>query len=120
MLEAPSIDVNQTNELGQVTVEKGVTESDGSANRVSSLTGKKRRLVDSTPALENESTGKIARKPRAGKSMDYIPDDDDLLASILGEVFQPQFFFFFFTLIDFLSSIKMFSSVITYVRMHGT
>ncbi|OAY69780.1 Sister chromatid cohesion 1 protein 4, partial [Ananas comosus] len=83
MLEAPSIDVNQTNELGQVTVEKGVTESDGSANRVSSLTGKKRRLVDSTPALENESTGKIARKPRAGKSMDYIPDDDDLLASIL-------------------------------------
>ncbi|XP_072964204.1 sister chromatid cohesion 1 protein 4 [Typha angustifolia] len=83
MLFAASVDIDQANELGQITSEKGITESDGSVNKMSSLSGRKRRLVDSTLLLENGSTGKTTSKPRFKRNIDYIPDDDDLLASIL-------------------------------------
>lgn len=84
MLLAPAGNVHQANELGQLTSEKGVIESDGSANRLSSLSGKKRCLMDSTSMLRNGTSTRMSGKPRIRRNSDYVPDDDDLLASILG------------------------------------
>lgn len=84
MLLAPNGDVHQANELSQVTEEKGVIESDGSVNRITSLSGKKRRLMETTSALQNDSSEKMIGRSQSRRNTEYIPDDDDLLASILG------------------------------------
>jgi len=73
-----------SNYLGQQTTEKGVTESDGSVDRISNLSGQKRRLLDITPDLQNGISPKMSGIPRKKRNNDYIPNDDDLLASILG------------------------------------
>nr|XP_010908716.1 sister chromatid cohesion 1 protein 4 isoform X3 [Elaeis guineensis] len=83
MLLAPAGNVDPASELGQLTAEKGVIESDGSVNRISSLCGKKRRLMESTPVLQHGTSTKMSGKSRIRRNTDYIPDDDDLLASIL-------------------------------------
>ncbi|KAL6840041.1 hypothetical protein ACP4OV_029851 [Aristida adscensionis] len=82
MLSAPDVEFNQANDLGQVTAEKGITESDGS-NKVGSLTSRKRHLEDTLPAIECETTEKLSSRPRGKRTTDFVPDDDDLLASIL-------------------------------------
>ncbi|KAG8044562.1 hypothetical protein GUJ93_ZPchr0069g33260 [Zizania palustris] len=82
MLSAPDVEFDQANDLGQVTAEKGITESDGS-NKVGSLTSRKRRLGDSLLAPESATTEKLSSRPRGRRTIDDIPDDDDLLASIL-------------------------------------
>lgn len=84
MLLASTGDVDHANELSQVTEEKGVIESDGSVNRITSLSGKKRRPMETISALQNGSSGKIYGRSRLRKNTEYVPDDDDLLASILG------------------------------------
>lgn len=89
MLSAPDVELYQANDLGQVTAEKGTTESDGS-NKVGSLTSRKRHLEDSLPALESATTEKLSGRPRGKRTIDGIPDDDDLLASILGMDEPPQ------------------------------
>ncbi|XP_077229812.1 sister chromatid cohesion 1 protein 4-like [Tasmannia lanceolata] len=58
-------------------------EGEGSANRFKSLSGKKRHLMESTPVLENGDSAKLSVVRGSKRSMDYIPDDDDVLASIL-------------------------------------
>lgn len=83
MLSAPDAEFNHANDLGQITAEKGTTESDGS-NKIGSLTSRKRHLEDSLPALESETTEKFSSAPRGKRTNDFVPDDDDLLASILG------------------------------------
>ncbi|GJN12752.1 hypothetical protein PR202_ga31059 [Eleusine coracana subsp. coracana] len=83
MLSAPDAEFNEANDLGQVTAEKGITESDGS-NKIGSLTSRKRHLEDSLPALESETTERLSSRPRGKRTADFVPDDDDLLASILG------------------------------------
>ncbi|RCV28569.1 hypothetical protein SETIT_5G414800v2 [Setaria italica] len=82
MLSAPDAEFNDANDLGQITAEKGTTESDGS-NKIGSLTSRKRHLEDSLPALESETTERLSSRPRGKRSADFVPDDDDLLASIL-------------------------------------
>ncbi|XP_062215308.1 sister chromatid cohesion 1 protein 4-like isoform X2 [Phragmites australis] len=82
MLSAPDDEFNQANDLGQLTAEKGIAESDGS-NKIGSLTSKKRHLEDSLPALESETTEKLSSRPHGKRTTDFVPDDDDLLASIL-------------------------------------
>jgi cohesin complex subunit SCC1 len=83
MLSAPDSEFNQANDLGQLTAEKGITESDGS-NKIGSLTSRKRQQEDSLPALENEATEKLSSRARGKRTADFVPDDNDLLASILG------------------------------------
>ncbi|WOL04453.1 sister chromatid cohesion 1 protein 4 isoform X1 [Canna indica] len=83
MMLAPSANADQANELSLVTEEKGVIESDGSVNRMTSLSGKKRRLMEITPALENDHSEKMSDRSRLRKNSENVPDDDDLLASIL-------------------------------------
>lgn len=83
MLSAADAEFNDPNDLGQVTAEKGITESDGS-NKIGSLTSRKRHLEDSLPALESETTERLSSRPRGKRTADFVPDDDDLLASILG------------------------------------
>ncbi|TVU46506.1 hypothetical protein EJB05_06047 [Eragrostis curvula] len=82
MLSAPDTEYNQANDLGQVTAEKGITESDGS-NIIGSLTSRKGHIEDSLPALESETTERLLSRPRGKRTADFVPDDDDLLASIL-------------------------------------
>ena len=83
MLSAPDTEFRQTNYLGQMTAEKGITESDGS-NKIGSLTSRKRHLEDSLPAPESRTTEYLSSRPHGTRPADTIPDDDDLLASILG------------------------------------
>lgn len=75
---------NFLTDMGQQTTEKGIVESDGSVDRVNSLSGQKRHLVDSTPSLQNDISPKMSGILRKKRNNDYIPHDDDLLASILG------------------------------------
>ncbi|KAF8664876.1 hypothetical protein HU200_054189 [Digitaria exilis] len=82
MLSAPDAEFDHTYDLGQITAEKGTTESDGS-NKIGSLTSRKRHLEDSLPALESETTERLSTRPRGKRTTDFVPDDDDLLASIL-------------------------------------
>ncbi|WVZ67827.1 hypothetical protein U9M48_016856 [Paspalum notatum var. saurae] len=82
MLSAPDVEFNHVNDLGQITAEKGTTESDGS-NKIGSLTSRKRHLEDSLPALESEATERFSSQPRGRRNTDFVPGDDDLLASIL-------------------------------------
>ncbi|CAL4959981.1 unnamed protein product [Urochloa decumbens] len=82
MLSAPDAEFNHANDLGQITAEKGTTESDGS-NKIGSLSSRKRHLEDSLPALESETTERLPSRPRGKRTTDFVPDDDDLLASIL-------------------------------------
>jgi len=81
---AVSGNANLSNYLGQQTTEKGVTESDGSVDRISNLSGQKRHLIDVTPDQQNGISPKMSGIPRKKRNNDYIPNDDDLLASILG------------------------------------
>ncbi|KAM0829787.1 hypothetical protein ACQ4PT_066670 [Festuca glaucescens] len=85
MLSAPDTQFHLTNDLGfrQITAEKGITESDGS-NKIGSLTSRKRHLEDSLPAPESRTTENLSSTPHGKRPADALPDDDDLLASILG------------------------------------
>jgi cohesin complex subunit SCC1 len=83
MLSAPDTQFHLTNNLGQITAERGITESDGS-NKIGSLTSRKRHLEDSLPAPESRTTENLSSRPHGKRPADAIPDDDDLLASILG------------------------------------
>ncbi|XP_048548303.1 uncharacterized protein LOC125527835 isoform X2 [Triticum urartu] len=82
MLSAPYIGFHQTNDLGQLTAEKGITESDGS-NKIGSLSSRKRHLEDSMPAPESRTTENLSSTPHGQRTTDAIPNDDDILASIL-------------------------------------
>ncbi|XP_047053439.1 sister chromatid cohesion 1 protein 4 [Lolium rigidum] len=84
MLSAPDTQFHLTNDLGfgQVTAEKGITESDGS-NKIASLTSRKRHLEDSLPAPESRTTVNLSITPHGKRPADAVPNDDDLLASIL-------------------------------------
>ncbi|KAM0829786.1 hypothetical protein ACQ4PT_066670 [Festuca glaucescens] len=84
MLSAPDTQFHLTNDLGfrQITAEKGITESDGS-NKIGSLTSRKRHLEDSLPAPESRTTENLSSTPHGKRPADALPDDDDLLASIL-------------------------------------
>uniref|UniRef100_A0ACD5VW37 Uncharacterized protein n=1 Tax=Avena sativa TaxID=4498 RepID=A0ACD5VW37_AVESA len=82
MLSAPDTQFHLTNDLGQISAERGITESDGS-NKIGSLTGRKRHLEDSLPAPESRTTEKLSSRPHGKRPADAIPDDDDLLAAIL-------------------------------------
>jgi cohesin complex subunit SCC1 len=85
MLSAPDTQFHLTNDLGfgQITAEKGITESDGS-NKIASLTSRKRHLEDSLPAPESRTTVNLSSTPHGKRPADAVPNDDDLLASILG------------------------------------
>jgi hypothetical protein len=85
MLSAPDTRFHLTNDLGfgQITAEKGITESDGS-NKIASLTSRKRHLEDSLPAPESRTTVNLSSTPHGKRPADAVPNDDDLLASILG------------------------------------
>lgn len=67
----------------QLTADEPVT-SEGTADRFESLSGKKRRLMESTPVFEDGNASKFSRMLRSRSIEDSIPDDDDVLASILG------------------------------------
>ncbi|XP_044977917.1 uncharacterized protein LOC123445058 isoform X1 [Hordeum vulgare subsp. vulgare] len=82
MLSAPYIGFHQTNDLGQLTAEKGITESDGS-NKIGSLSSRKRHLEDSMPAPESRTTENLSSRPHGQRTTDAISNDDDILASIL-------------------------------------
>ncbi|CAD6228706.1 unnamed protein product [Miscanthus lutarioriparius] len=82
MLSAPDAEFNHAIDLGQTTAEKGTAESDGS-NIIGSLTSRKRHLEDSLPALESETTERLSSRPLGKRTNDFVPHDDDILASIL-------------------------------------
>ncbi|XP_031479279.1 sister chromatid cohesion 1 protein 4 isoform X2 [Nymphaea colorata] len=48
-----------------------------------SVLGKKRSLMDSTPALPDGYPSKMSKPSQSGRNVNFVPDDDDLLASIL-------------------------------------
>ncbi|CAA6660281.1 unnamed protein product [Spirodela intermedia] len=69
--------------LGTRGIKKGVTESDGSVDRGVSTRGRKRHLTESSPFQLNGILAKSSRASQSGRNAEYIPDDDDVLASIL-------------------------------------
>jgi hypothetical protein len=80
--------INRDDELGQVTVERTVSEMDGSIDRTTiSLIGQKRSLEDdSLLHFEKSSTERVSSRQRVKKTnSDFLPHDHDLLTSILGK-----------------------------------
>lgn len=90
VLQQPVFDTaNRVDELGQVTVERAVSELDGSIDRTVSLIGQKRPLEDDSLLLhfEKSSTERVSSRQRVKKSnSDFLSDDHDVLASILGNL----------------------------------
>ncbi|KAF8391764.1 hypothetical protein HHK36_021998 [Tetracentron sinense] len=60
-----------------------LSEHEGSGNGFKVLSGKKRRLMESTPVLQSGNSAKLSGVLRFKITADSIPDDDDLLSSIL-------------------------------------
>ncbi|KAM0947215.1 putative rad21/Rec8-like protein [Dioscorea sansibarensis] len=83
MLLAPPGDDNMSNDLGQLTSEKGVTGSEESVDRIKSFSRKKRHLTENISGPQNGSPAKLPGRPRGRRITEHIPEDDDLLASIL-------------------------------------
>ncbi|KAJ1703742.1 hypothetical protein LUZ63_003521 [Rhynchospora breviuscula] len=86
VLHPPGFDTaNRADESVQVTVETAVSELDGSVDRTGSLIGQKRPFEgDSSLHLEKSSTERVSSRQRVKKSNnDFLPLDNDLLASIL-------------------------------------
>lgn len=81
---APSFVADLPNYQGLQTVDNGVAESDGSADRNSSHYSRKRREMDSTTILQSGGSAKLSGIPKSRRSADHIPSEDDILASILG------------------------------------
>lgn len=80
LLLAPTEVSDLPNDLAlQSTSGKPVKEGE-TVDRFDSVSGKKRRTMESTPELDNRLSGMT----RSRRSLDYIPNDDDILASILG------------------------------------
>uniref|UniRef100_A0A1D1YJL5 Sister chromatid cohesion 1 protein 3 n=1 Tax=Anthurium amnicola TaxID=1678845 RepID=A0A1D1YJL5_9ARAE len=81
MLLATAGDPDVANDFGQCTnADKGVIESDGSVDRLISTLSRKRHLAESTPIL---LSGNLSGASQSRRNTNYVPDDDDILASIL-------------------------------------
>ncbi|XXG89412.1 hypothetical protein AAC387_Pa12g1414 [Persea americana] len=79
LLLAPTEVSDVPNDLAlQSTSGKPVKEGE-TVDRFDSVSGKKRRTMESTPELDNRLSGMT----RSIRSLDCIPNDDDVLASIL-------------------------------------
>lgn len=62
------------------------SEGEGSGNGTKILSGKRRHLMESTPLLQDENSAKLSGVSRSKRTMESVPDDDDLLSSILGVI----------------------------------
>ncbi|KAI3935260.1 hypothetical protein MKW92_013248 [Papaver armeniacum] len=56
---------------------------EGSGDEMGSLLKRKRDMIESTPVLPDESAADLTGDAQAKRSLDSVPDDDDLLSSIL-------------------------------------
>lgn len=69
------------------TITEKETPRDSDTNTISTkqnVGNKKRHLMDATPVLKENTPVSKNRSPLSKRSWDYIPHDDDVLASILG------------------------------------
>ncbi|KAI3940725.1 hypothetical protein MKW98_030044 [Papaver atlanticum] len=56
---------------------------EGSGDEMGSLLKRKRDMIESTPVLPDESAADLTGDAQTKRSLDSVPDDDDLLSSIL-------------------------------------
>ncbi|KAI3975892.1 hypothetical protein MKX01_011786 [Papaver californicum] len=56
---------------------------EGSGDELGNLLKRKRHLIESTPVLEDESVADLTGDAQTKRVLDSVPDDDDLLSSIL-------------------------------------
>lgn len=68
----------------QGTSGKGTKELARASDTNRNLSEEKEYLVEETPDLQNGRSVKVSGIARMKRKFDHIPDDDDLLASILG------------------------------------
>ncbi|KAI3837896.1 hypothetical protein MKW92_000140 [Papaver armeniacum] len=68
--------------LAETTPRKEVAQ-EGSGDEMGSLLKRKRDMIESTPVLPDESAADLTGDAQAKRSLDSVPDDDDLLSSIL-------------------------------------
>lgn len=102
VLQRPEFDTaNRDDELGQVTVERTVSEMDGSIDRTNSLIGQKRPLEDdSLLYFEKSTTERVSSRQQVKKSnSDFLPHDHDLLTSILGNLTVSFFWVICFSIV---------------------
>ncbi|KAL0905202.1 hypothetical protein M5K25_027390 [Dendrobium thyrsiflorum] len=78
---APVSNVDFPSYEGQQAADKGVAESDGSVDRMGTPHSKKRQVMGSMTDKKTVAAAKLPGVPRSWRNV--VPDDDDLLASIL-------------------------------------
>lgn len=84
MLLAPSGGQNLQDDSEQGTSGKGTSEPARTIDTNRNLSNEKGYLVEETPDLEHGSSVKVSGIARMKRKFNHIPEDDDLLASILG------------------------------------
>ncbi|XP_068646879.1 sister chromatid cohesion 1 protein 4-like [Aristolochia californica] len=84
LVSAPPCGPHLPIDLVQSSSEKDVIpEGNKTVDKLDEVSGKKRKFMESTPDLQNDDTHKLSLDHRSAQSIDFIPDDDDILASIL-------------------------------------
>ncbi|KAG9446940.1 hypothetical protein H6P81_013068 [Aristolochia fimbriata] len=84
LVSAPSCGPLLPSDLVQSSAEKDViAEGEKTVDTLDGVSSKKRKLMDSTPDLQNNDSDKLYLDRRMAECTDFIPDDDDILASIL-------------------------------------
>ncbi|KAL4193721.1 hypothetical protein AMTRI_Chr06g200880 [Amborella trichopoda] len=74
-----------------ISKRKSIAEEGRSVEETENVYTRKRQKIDSIPALQEGISGKSSKVSLFKPNMDYIPDDDDLLSSILGGRRTPVF-----------------------------
>lgn len=73
------------NLLVETTPDKVVpVESEGDGTGITMISGRKRSFTESTLTMQSLNSDESFAKPQSKRTAEFIPDDDDLLSSILG------------------------------------
>ena len=86
LLSMPDLPVEQSsNFIVECTPGKEhLTEGDGDATMEKMLTGRKRSYTESTLTIQSLNSAESSGATQSKRSVEFVPEDDDLLSSILG------------------------------------
>ncbi|XP_068666108.1 sister chromatid cohesion 1 protein 4-like isoform X2 [Aristolochia californica] len=84
LVSAPPCGPDLLIDLVQSRAEKDViVEGEKTVDQLDKVSGKKRKIMESTPDLQTDNSNKLSLDCQSVQCTDFIPDDDDILASIL-------------------------------------
>ncbi|KAL8171884.1 hypothetical protein V2J09_023688 [Rumex salicifolius] len=85
MLSLPDVPISQSNELfvGTTPEREVLVQEDQNATVNNNISGRKRSFTESTMTLQSLKSVESSEATQSKRTVDFVPDDDDLLSSIL-------------------------------------